>query len=483
MTDRQYRERQAAHRDHQQLAPIVTNPAGSQAATSSTGAGTSGAGHSGSGSGGGGGGGGSFFSKLMGRAGSTSRQSSSDTIPFHRTRSDASSSRGGGGPASSSSHSGSPATSPVIGPVGGRDKRKSALGSAEVIRGHYDRDGRLDQDHGGARGIGSVQEQEESSLHDRRPGSLLQAEIDAEPNIPLEELVGLVRGDSHLSSVPGEVSGLDQVEAIRLLARRLDRTREQAKVEQELRSSLREERGVAEDGEQDDAQTVQTTSGSREQVLEISLPLCAAHASPKIRSAGFELLAAGLRLSGPTRGINEPVSMSHTLWMVVNTILDLPVALPRNVSFRDNRANELPSAQSLDLASRLICLSELTDQGKDISINLDMIKVLVRWLNLLSAEWVKACSEGSYGQRKTASEEKKGAAELSSSSMGLGLGFSGIQEDSERTRSSRAGKEGPQTDEVSRLDRFRITPSAVDFSHVPSRPPSTWRLPNTRSRP
>jgi hypothetical protein len=443
MTDRPHRDRQATHRDHQQLAPIVTNPGSSQAAAAGTGTGTSGAGHSGSGSGGGGGGGG-FFSKLIGRAGSTSRQSSSDTIPFHRTRSDASSSRG---PGSSSSHSGSPATSPVIGPVGGRDKRKSALGSAEVIRGHYDRDYRPGQDAEG-RGIGSVQEQEEVSNNITRPGSLMQAEIEAEPDISLEELIGFVKGDSHLSSVPGEVSGLDQVEAVKLLARRLDRAREQARVEKELRSSIREDRGDGDASKEDDTKAIQGMQGSREQVLELALPLCAAHGSPRIRTVGFELLAAGLRLEDSTRAAKDPVSISHTPWVILNTILDLPVDLPRNLSFRYNMTHELPSSQTLDLYERVSCLSELTDQGKDISINLDMIKVIVRWLNLLSAEWVRACSKGPTGQRRIASDEKKGTAEFSGSGTGLGLGFSGMQEDIERGRPSQAAKEIPPKDEV-----------------------------------
>lgn len=444
MTDRQNRDRQASHKDPHHLAPIATNSSGFQAAPTNPGTGTSGAGHNGSGSGGGGGGGaGGFFSKLIGRTGSASRASSSDAIPFHRTRSDASSSRAGGY-GSGSSHSGSPATSPVIGPVGGRDKRKSHLGSAEVIRGNYDRERRSDQDHG----ISSVQEQEE------RPGSLLpQAEMEAgsEPDIPLGELVGLVKGDSHLSSVPGEISGLDQVDAIRLLARRLDRARDQSKVEQEIRSSIREEMGTGGNASEEDVKAVQGAIGSREQVLGLALPLCAAHVSPKVRSAGFELLAAALRLDDPGRGRKESTSPSHTPWMVVNTILDLPIDLPRNLSFRYNLSDELPSSQSLDLAARVVCLAELTEQGKDISINLDMIKILVRWLNLLSAEWVKACSRGSAGQKKVTSEDKKTAAESLSGGIALGLGLSETYEDGERARSSRVGKDSVQKDEVSCL--------------------------------
>jgi hypothetical protein len=386
----------------------------------------------------------------MGRTGSTSRQSSSDTIPFHRTRSDASSSRGGGGTGSSSSHSGSPATSPVIGPVGGRDKRKSALGSAEVIRGNYDRDHSMGQEVEG-RGIGSVLEQEEASKNNAKPGSLSQTEIDTEPDISSEELIGLVKGNSHLSSVPGEMSGLDQVEAVRLLVRRMDRVREQARVEKELRSSIREDQGNGEASNEDDFKAVQGALGSREQVLDLALPLCAAHASPKIRTLGLELLTAGLRLDDSTRGVRDPVSISHTPWVIVNTILDLPVDLPRNLSFRYNLTDELPSSQTLDLYGRVVCLSALTEQGKDISINLDMIKVLVRWLNLLSTEWVRACSKGSTGQRKISTEEKKGVTEVSGSGMGLGLGFSGMQEDAERGRPSRADKEIPRKGEVSRV--------------------------------
>jgi hypothetical protein len=142
--------------------------------------------------------------------------------------------------------------------------------------------------------------------------------------------------------------------------------------------------------------------------------------------------------------------------------------------------HELPSSQTLDLYERVACLSELTGQGKDISINLDMIKVIVRWLNLLSAEWVRACSKGSTGQRRIASDEKKGTAELSGSGTGLGLGFSGMQEEIERGRSSQAAKEIPPKEEVGSFNGAIHCLSADILYH---REPTTWRHPNTRSRP
>lgn len=426
---------------------------------------------------------GGFFSKLIGRAGSTTRTSSSDSShphPFHRTRSDLSTtssshhkSSTGAGNASGSSYSGSPATSPVLSPttVGGstagaaaaRDRsRKSGLGSAEVIRGDYEGVRRKVSGGGSGHHVESVREESSDGLYPTNEdmvGPETSSSFISDRDVPWDELVGIVRGESsRMASVPGDedgglLAGMDRVEAVRMVTRQLNRARERKRMEDELKRSVRDDQGRREaegEGSSSKQQAARDDQGggtglpevlgTRAKLLDLVLPLCSNETESRVRSAGFDLLASTLRISS-SNSSEEPVSIAHSPWVLARTILNLPVDLPRNISFRYHLTDEIPSSQSLDLYGRTTCLIELTDHGKDISVDLDMIKVLIRWLNLMAAEWVRACSRGS-----AAGGVGKATAD---SGVGSGLGLAGTGENIDLGR--RGSRAGVQRDEVSRV--------------------------------
>ena len=486
-------------RDH--LGAINTSTTGSSTTAASS-SGTPGVAHPGGGSttttaGG-------FFSKLIGRAGSTTRTSSSDSThphPFHRTRSDLSTTSsshhkssiggggggggggtGGGGHASGSSYSGSPATSPVLSPttVGGsalgaggsgaaaaRDRsRKSGLGSAEVIRGDYE--GIVGRKVSAGHHVESVREESADGLYPTNeemmgPDASSSSLFTSDRDLPWDELVGIVRGESsRMASVPGDdegglLAGIDRVEAVRMITRQLNRARERKRMEDELKSSVREDQGRREGHDEESSSKQQAARddqgggtglpkvlGTRDKLLDLVLPLCTNESESRVRSAGFDLLASTLRISTATStsaSPGEPASIAHSPWVLAGTILNLPIDLPRNISFRYHLTDEIPSSQTLDLYGRTACLVGLTDQGKDISVDLDMIKVLIRWLNLMAAEWVRACSRGSaaVGVGKAAVD----------SGVGSVLGLAGTGESLDLGR--RGSRAGVQRDEVRRV--------------------------------
>lgn len=362
------------------------NPSGSSGATSNA---SSGTGNSGGG----------ILAKLLGR-GSSSRQSSHESIPFQRTKSDGSNTTQKAG-SSNSGGNGSPITSPSLGPIGGRDKKKSGLGSAEVISG-FD-----DQDHDSQlRKAGKGPEETSTSTPSNE-----------KEEISLEELIGVVKGDSHLASVPGGMESRAQAEATRLLAQRLNRARDQARIERELKRSFQDQREEALKSNQnadapstsleDHASHLNTLPdglSTRDQLLDLALPLCTVHAASSVRTAGFDLLAAVLRLtqktispdgSIPSSPLTEKYNPSHQPWALAQVILTLPTRLPDTIPAKVDLTapSDLPSSQYLDICGRVSCLIELTYGGVDISCDLGMVKHLIQWLNLVSIEWVKICAQ------------------------------------------------------------------------------------------
>jgi hypothetical protein len=333
-----------------------------------------------------------------------------------------------------------------------RDKRKSGLSSAEVIRGHYDRETR--NEVGGQVGkstnlVDSVEEEPAGAA----PGtSTLHAEI------PWDELVSIVKGEPHLTaSVPGDYSILNQSEAARTLSRRLDRTTEQVRMVDELKRSAQEDLGQTTPTTSDPSNTSVTEIGStglpgslstREKLLDVVLPLCSNETDARVRTAGFELLASALRLcsSAPRfqhQDATKPCPIAHTPWALAGTILDLFVDLPRSVAYRYNLTDTIPSSETLDLYGRTACLVQLTGHGRDISANLDMIKVMIRWLKLLSAEWVRACSRRNLG---------KGMADTGGSVLGL-VGTSEGMEQGRRGSRAGVGQRESVSRSVGRMER------------------------------
>lgn len=128
-----------------------------------------------------------------------------------------------------------------------------------------------------------------------------------------------------------------------------------------------------------------------------------------LKMAGFQLLAVLLQLQeednvgeGAVPSAMESQSDTRSKSSMIDLCLNSPVDIPSQ-SFNTPLATFEYAVG--DLPDRITCLQALTRHGRDISLNQDIVRTLVRWHHMLMNGWKSWCAEPGSWELVSASEE------------------------------------------------------------------------------